>query len=492
MKVYFFVRVFNLSGTNDTYGNVLLALAVRQVVHGLSLAPAGIRLVVPLLHPEPDADDHSSTPQQQHEDQNNPGTHSDPGELGILAFCVLLGEVDDDRSLRRLGEQKLAVEPTIPPGTLTDVAVVSFVAGGPVVAGVVFTSAHRGAAVLPVVSWGAGAGIVIDTILAGPSIDTGKGGAVIHVVITVSPSEASLALAYVRVPQIDALGSISTWAGAAVIDFLFTVEPGITQWAAAAVSPIRVVGASPTIEARSISTRHCAQLTVFAIEAWGAGTGIAVLEISAASTILARVGVTFIDFNLTVGACVPRSARTSVAPLTSVGACGTILTRLVVGAVVQVLVAEKATPAFLAVALPRLLTGTMKAAWVSDALITISPLPTHSAFAFPRFVAKAVLLIASRQTNRLSAVLAFPAWVADFLATLSASEVTKGIVPGAAEDRAAFSVVVLIAHEAIGVLEVSTAAAVQVLRPLFTHRQVPLGGQAADEALGVFCGEVVR
>lgn len=57
---------------------------------------------------------------------------------------------------------------------------------------------------------------------------------------------------------------------------------------------------------------------------------------SAASTILARVGVALIDFNLTVGACVPGSARTSVAPLTSVGARGTVLAGLVVGAVVQV------------------------------------------------------------------------------------------------------------------------------------------------------------
>lgn len=97
-----------------------------------------------------------------------------------------------------------------------------------------------------------------------------------------------------------------------------------------------------------------------------------------------------------------------------------------------------------------------------------------------------------RWTLTLSAVLAFPARVADFLATLSASEVTKGVVPGATEDRAAFSVVVLIAHEAIGVLEVSAATAVQVLGPLFTHRQVPLGGQAADEALGVFCMKVER
>lgn len=66
---------------------------------------------------------------------------------------------------------------------------------------------------------------------------------------------------------------------------------------------------------------------------------------------------------------------------------------------------------------------------------------------------------------------------------------TEGIVPGAAEDGAAFPVVVLIADEAIRVLEVGAAAAVQVLGPLLAHRQVPLGGQAADEALGVFCGE---
>lgn len=68
----------------------------------------------------------------------------------------------------------------------------------------------------------------------------------------------------------------------------------------------------------------------------------------------------------------------------------------------------------------------------------------------------------------------------------------KGIVPGAAEDRAAFSVVVLVTHEAIGVLEVSAATAVQVLGPLFTHCQVSLGGQAADEALRIFCGKVER
>lgn len=73
--------------------------------------------------------------------------------------------------------------------------------------------------------------------------------------------------------------TISTRAGTAVVDFLFTVEARITQWAAAAVAPVRVVGAAPTVEARPVCTSHGTQLTVLPIEAWGAGTGIAVLQI---------------------------------------------------------------------------------------------------------------------------------------------------------------------------------------------------------------------
>ena len=88
-----------------------------------------------------------------------------------------------------------------------------------------------------------------------------------------------------------------------------------------------------------------------------------------------------------------------------------------------------------------------------------------------------------------SAVLAFPARVTDFLPSLPTGEVAKGIVSGAAEDGAALPIVVLVTHEAVGILEVRAAAAVQVLGPLLTHRQVPLCGQAADEPLRVFCGQ---
>lgn len=43
------------------------------------------------------------------------------------------------------------------------------------------------------------------------------------------------------------------------------------------------------------------------------------------------------------------------------------------------LVAEEATPALLAVALPGLLAGAVEAAWVPDALVTVPALPAHSA-----------------------------------------------------------------------------------------------------------------
>lgn len=61
------------------------------------------------------------------------------------------------------------------------------------------------------------------------------------------------------------------------------------------------------------------------------------------------------------------------------------------------------------------------------------------------------------------------------------------VVPGPAEHRATVPVVVLVAHEAVRVLEFGSAAGVQVLGPLVPHRQVPLGGHGADDPLRVLC-----
>lgn len=86
-------------------------------------------------------------------------------------------------------------------------------------------------------------------------------------------------------------------------------------------------------------------------------------------------------------------------------------------------------------------------------------------------------------------VLALPSCVADDFSTFPAGEMTECVVPGPAEHGASLSVVVLITHKAVGVLELGSTHAVKVLRPVLAHSQVPLCGHGTDDALWVFCVE---
>lgn len=210
VEVNLLVGVLDLGGANDTDGNVLFPLAVGQVVHGLRFAATRLGLVLPLLHFEPEADHKGGTAQQQHQDQNNSGTHCNPWKLSTLTFSILLRDVHNDWPLGWFREQKLAVEPPISSSALTHITVVSLVASSPIVTRAVFTFADRGATVLSTVSRGTGARIVINSILAGPTIETRKGSTVIHIIITVSSREASWTLAYVGIPKINTLGTCQT------------------------------------------------------------------------------------------------------------------------------------------------------------------------------------------------------------------------------------------------------------------------------------------
>ena len=69
--------------------------------------------------------------------------------------------------------------------------------------------------------------------------------------------------------------------------------------------------------------------------------------------------------------------RTSVRSLSSIEASGSILTcGGVIGTIIQILVAKKTTPTFLAVTFPGFITGSMLAPWVSDAISAKSTFPT--------------------------------------------------------------------------------------------------------------------
>lgn len=125
--------------------------------------------------------------------------------------------------------------------------------------------------------------------------------------------------------------------------------------------------------------------------------------------------------------------------------------RLVVGAVVEVLVAEEAAPALLAIALPGFLAHTVQAAGVTDALIAEPPLPTNATYAFSWPSTVSIFIVATQQANRFGAVITLPAGQADSLAGLVAGVVAKVVVSGSAVDRTALAVVKLAANHMVAV-----------------------------------------
>ena len=100
----------------------------------------------------------------------------------------------------------------------------------------------------------------------------------------------------------------------------------------------------------------------------------------ASSTVKAGlVGALVGDPGLAVGASVAGRAAASVGALAGVEAGGPVAAGLVVGAVVEILVAEQAAPAVIAVALPGVLAGAMLAPGVPDALIAKGTSPSTAA-----------------------------------------------------------------------------------------------------------------
>lgn len=137
---------------------------------------------------------------------------------------------------------------------------------------------------------------------------------------------------------------------------------------------------------------------------------------------------TIADHRLALGTGEPGRTLARVRALTGVEAGSTVLARLVVGAKVQILVAEQSAPTFVAQALPRFLAGSVHAPRVRFALIAQLPLPSGLADAFVGLIAVTVLLITSRGATGICAVVTLPAGEAHPLAVWGASVVAKLVV----------------------------------------------------------------
>lgn len=108
-------------------------------------------------------------------------------------------------------------------------------------------------------------------------------------------------------------------------------------------------------------------------------TGLSCATYHANTAVEASDHVAVVVGQLAVGAGKLGRARASVRALARVEASAAVLARLVVRAVVEVLVAEQAAPSFVAVALPGLLTGAVKAARIAYALVAQLSLPSKLA-----------------------------------------------------------------------------------------------------------------
>ena len=88
-----------------------------------------------------------------------------------------------------------------------------------------------------------------------------------------------------------------------------------------------------------------------------------------------------VDLAFAVGTSVARRTFTCVRPLAGVETSAAVLTRFIVGAIVEILIAEQPTPAFVAHALPGMLTGAVKTTGIALTFVTQPAHPTRLASA---------------------------------------------------------------------------------------------------------------
>lgn len=169
------------------------------------------------------------------------------------------------------------------------------------------------------------------------------------------------------------------------VHFPLTVESSVSCRTLAYVTlPIIPLSALATMKARRVRTSQHPVLTVRPFKPLWAHTPIPILRVQAVASVVAGLVVTLPDLRVTVNPGEAWQAGAGVAALSCVHARGAVGTGFVMGAVVQILVTEDASPAFFAGALPRLCTGTMFTGWMEFTHITKESLPAFSAFALSR------------------------------------------------------------------------------------------------------------
>lgn len=157
--------------------------------------------------------------------------------------------------------------------------------------------------------------------------------------------------------------------------------------------------------------------------------------------------------------------------LSGIPASSSVLAWAVVRAIVQILIAEHSTPAFVAIAIVGFVAGAVVASGVTFALGAKRSLPPFAAFALVGHGAIPVFFGATSLANSNIAVFASPPLVADFFAFFTAREVAVTVIAGLTPVHALGTEVIMLTDESVAVLERLHAQSVGVIRPRLADRQ---------------------
>jgi hypothetical protein len=215
--------------------------------------------------------------------------------------------------------------------------------------------------------------VLVDAVDAVAAILAWIAMAVVDVFLAVGALEASRTLTLVLVAANSrALAAIAAGIRIAVLHLQLAVATAIAG-RALALEALTSIATTAAVLTRLACTCDSLRLAVPSNPTVAALTCVAVARevVDACAVVRAWIHRAVFDFNLAVGADEAGWTLARVRALTGVGAGSAVVAWLVMGAEVEVLIAEQAAPALVAFALPLGGAGSVHTSWIHFTLVTV-------------------------------------------------------------------------------------------------------------------------
>lgn len=219
--------------------------------------------------------------------------------------------------------------------------------------------------------------VTVDFIDAGTTVETFDVHAIVNVGFASRTSESTPTTTLVRIPFVRASSIVQAWIGRAVVHFSVAMRPSEPD-RTTALEALRIIFAGSTVVTFRLFTSDSSIFTVVPSVTFGTLAAVAYSLILTNASVETRVlmGQTSVHGLFAIGSLEPSFTVAGVRPQSGVVASPAVLARLVVGAIIEILVAEQTTPTFVADALPLLLACPVQTSGIPFALVAQLSCPT--------------------------------------------------------------------------------------------------------------------